>query len=521
MNLPRLTIRARVIASAVIGGIAIAAIGAASLWREREMAEALREVYEVQVRPMQELQRIDSTLKDVRFRLAGVLLDQMPVPGSRNHLKAASQEVPQLWASYKASQGDAADASQAELRDKIEKGVATATGFMTRLDAAYAKGDKAALTAMLEDEWPVVQGSLVKHLEQLLPIAAESVKATYEGHRAASQRKAAVVLPVLLAVLGGFGLVAWWYLRTLSRGLDSTAKAVAELAAGNLAVRLPDRGADEIDRFARAFNASMDRLSQSLAEIRERAEAIDGASGEIAQGNADLSGRTEMQASSLQQTAASTEELTSTVRQNHERAADAARLAGESAQRAQAAGDVVERAISTMSEIDASSKRIEQITGVIDGIAFQTNILALNAAVEAARAGDAGRGFAVVASEVRTLAQRSATASKEIRELIAASVTHVDDGGRLVASLGAAMSDVVRSVHDVSTLVTEISHASQEQASGIEQISRAVSQMDAGTQQNSALVEEAAAASESLRAQAAALREIVDRFRTRQAAHAG
>ena len=470
---------------------------------------------------MQELQRIDATLKDVRFRLAGALLDQMPIPGSRNHLKTAMQEIPEHWKRYKDAQPEQAPADRVELHDKVDKGMAKSLEFMGQLEAAYAKGDKAQLTAMLEDQWPVVQASLVKQVEQLLPIVADSVKTTYEGHQATSQKKAAVLLTVVVAVLACFGLMAWWFVRTLNRVLGSASRAVEQLAEGNLGARVPEQGNDELAQFARSFNASMERLSGTMAEIRHRAESIDGASGEIAQGNADLSGRTEMQASSLQQTAASTEQLTSTVRQNHTRAADAARLADATAERAEAAGGVVQRAVKTMSEIDASSRRIEQIIGVIDSIAFQTNILALNAAVEAARAGDAGRGFAVVAAEVRTLAQRSAGASKEIRDLIAASVSHVEAGGKLVSSVGSSMSEVVDSVQEVAALLNAISHASKEQAIGIEQISLSVSHMDSGTQQNSALVEQAAAASESLREQAAALREIVGRFHTEPASSQG
>src|SRR5262249_29650469 len=237
------------------------------------------------------------------------------------------------------------------------------------------------------------------------------------------------------------------------------------------------------------------------------------ASGQIAAGNHDLSSRTEQTASNLQETAASMEELTGTVTHT----ADSARKANELASSATAAaargGEVVGQGVSAMEEINASSRRIGDITGVIDGIAFQTNILALNAAVEAARAGEQGRGFAVVASEVRSLAQRSANAAREIKQLIAESVERVESGTRLVGEAGTSMSDIVTSVQHVSAIINEITHAAGEQSSGIGQVNVAVSELDRMTQQNAALVEESAAAAESLKEQARRLAEVVQVFR--------
>ncbi len=514
MKLLPSSIRARVVASGALCALAIAGLGGVSLWREHASAQALRGVYEGQVRPMQDLQRIDATLKDVRFRLAGVLLDQMPVQGSRNQLRDAQRAVPEHWRQYRAAMNDGLPAERVALHAAIDGGLDTALGFMQRLDAAYGRNDRKALEAMLEDDWPTVQTALVKPIEQLLPVVAESVRSTYDAQMAASRRTVATMLPATLLLTAAFAAFAWWFVRTLGRVLDGASRAIGSLADGDLGARLPERGDDEIARFGATFNAAASRLAATLDEVRQRASSIDAASGEIAQGNADLSGRTELQASGLQQTAASTERLATTVRENHGRSEEAARYAGESARRAGAAGEAVRRAVSTMADIDASSKRIEQIISVIDGIAFQTNILALNAAVEAARAGEQGRGFAVVAAEVRSLAQRSATAAREIRSLISASVEQVGAGGELIASVGASMAEVVASVQEVATLVEGISDASRVQAEGVEQISAAVTRMDTGTQQNAALVEQAAAASESLREQAAALRALVDRFRT-------
>jgi methyl-accepting chemotaxis protein len=254
-------------------------------------------------------------------------------------------------------------------------------------------------------------------------------------------------------------------------------------------------------------------LKSIVGEVRCGTMGIVTASQEIAVGNADLSQRTEQQAASLEETASSMEELTSTVRQNAGNAKQANVLAADAAKVAAAGGEVVAEVVQTMSAINDSSKKIADIIGVIDSIAFQTNILALNAAVEAARAGEQGRGFAVVAAEVRSLAQRSAGAAKEIKQLISESVDKVANGTRLVDRAGTTMGEVVASVHRVTGIIGEISNASAEQTLGIEHINRAITQMDAATQQNAALVEEAAAAAESMREQAQSLGDKVSVFR--------
>jgi methyl-accepting chemotaxis protein len=257
-----------------------------------------------------------------------------------------------------------------------------------------------------------------------------------------------------------------------------------------------------------------DSLLGVVALVRHGTDAIATASSEIAAGNLDLSSRTEEQASSLEETASSMEELTSTVKQNADNARQANQLAKSAAEVAVRGGSIVSQVVDTMGTINASSKKIVDIIGVIDGIAFQTNILALNAAVEAARAGEQGRGFAVVATEVRNLAHRSASAAKEIKELIAASVANVDTGSRLVNEAGQTMGDIVDSIVRVTDIMGEITSATHEQTIGIEQINMAIAQMDEVTQQNAALVEEAAAASQSMQEQAGELAHVVGFFKT-------
>ncbi|WP_343585617.1 Cache 3/Cache 2 fusion domain-containing protein [Herbaspirillum sp.] len=316
---------------------------------------------------------------------------------------------------------------------------------------------------------------------------------------------------LFLALLGL--VLALMVRKMVSRPLDAVCQAADQIAGGDLTTRLTVTRGDEIGRLMRSFNGISEGLSAVVASVRSGTEEINTAASEIAAGNLNLSGRTEQQASALEETASAMEELTSTVKQNAANAAEADQLSGSASTVASQGGEVVGQVVETMNAINTSSQRIVDIIGVIDGIAFQTNILALNAAVEAARAGEQGRGFAVVATEVRTLAQRSATAAREIKELIDASVQTVGAGGTLVAQAGATMGDVVASVRRVSTVINEISTASREQSEGIDQINRAIAQMDESTQQNAALVEQAAAAAQSLQQQAQRLAEAVSTFR--------
>jgi methyl-accepting chemotaxis protein len=282
---------------------------------------------------------------------------------------------------------------------------------------------------------------------------------------------------------------------------------------GDLTRRMPVESRDEVGALAEAFNRFVASLNHTIGDVRDSAYAIAGASTEIASGNMNLSGRTEAQASSLEETAAAMEELTSTVRQNADNARQANQLVLSATREAEKGGQVVGQVVATMGSISDSSRKIVDIIAVIDGIAFQTNILALNAAVEAARAGEQGRGFAVVATEVRNLAHRSAAAAKEIKELIGDSVEKVEAGTRLVDSAGATMGEIVGAVRRVADLMAEIDAASAEQSQGIGQVNQSIAEMDDATQQNAALVEEAAAAAAALREQADRLAQVVSAFR--------
>ncbi|MES2889937.1 MAG: methyl-accepting chemotaxis protein [Pseudomonadota bacterium] len=321
---------------------------------------------------------------------------------------------------------------------------------------------------------------------------------------------------MLILVVSGIAvgaIMTRFITRSVIGPIERAVKATQTIASGDLSRKVAVEGRDELSQLQVNLGAMQESLRQLVSNIRESTDSISTASVEIATGNLDLGQRTEQTASNLQQTTASMDHLTTNVKHSADNARQANQLASNAAEVAARGGQVVSQVVSTMDEINASSKKISDIIGVIDGIAFQTNILALNAAVEAARAGEQGRGFAVVASEVRSLAGRSAEAAKEIKSLIGASVERVETGSRLVEDAGTTMQEIVTSVQRVSDIIGEISAAAAEQSDGISQVNTSVVQLDEMTQQNAALVEEGAAAAESLRDQAQRLTRVVNTFK--------
>ena len=342
-------------------------------------------------------------------------------------------------------------------------------------------------------------------------LRAKSDTLVTEGRAASTRLHWLLASLSLLAALVVVGL-SWRMLREVAKGLSQAAGFAQQVAGGNLAATAHTTRKDEIGDLFASMNGMKESLVSTVGQVRGAAESIHTAASEIASGNLDLSNRTEKTASNLQQAASSMAQLTSTVRQSAESARQANQLAAGATEIALRGGQVVGQVVTTMSEINHSSQKISDIIGVIDGIAFQTNILALNAAVEAARAGEQGRGFAVVASEVRSLAGRSAQAAKEIKVLIDTSVEKVAVGGRLVTAAGQTMTEIVESVQRVSDIIGEISSASHLQSDGIGNIHASVNQLDQMTQQNAALVEQSAAAAQSLKEQATRLTEVIDVF---------
>ena len=360
--------------------------------------------------------------------------------------------------------------------------------------------------------------ALREAIEKDIRFNSESAVAANDS-AAAAYRHALILTGVLiLTAIVVTTVLAFAITRSITGPIQASVKVAETVATGDLSAHIDVAGNDEAAQLQQALHRMNGRLREIVGEVRNSSDHIATGSTQIAIGNADLSQRTEEQASNLQQTAAAMDELTSTVQNNADTAQQASQLASAASTAAIRGGEVFGQVIATMQDISASSKQIADIIGVIDGIAFQTNILALNAAVEAARAGEQGRGFAVVAGEVRSLAQRSAGAAKEIKTLIGNSVDKVEGGSRLVDDAGRSMDDIVAQVRRVSELIGEISNATAEQSSGIGQVSTAVTQLDQVTQQNAALVEESAAAAESLKHQAGRLAEVVSVFKVQAGA---
>ena len=381
------------------------------------------------------------------------------------------------------------------------------------LDLALAGQDKEANRVLFGEARGAIaawQGALDKASIYF----KERVDKAYESAEAAYKQAVTIVLSVAGLALAVGALLAYFITRSITRPLQAMGAVIETVAQGDLTQRVDIQSKDELGELGRILNTTNEGLREMVLQIQESALAISTASGEISMGNTDLSRRTEEQAASLEETASSMEQITSNVNQTADNARSANQESGKARQVAQDGGTAVNQVVVAMEAINQSSAKINEIIGVVDEIAFQTNLLALNAAVEAARAGEQGRGFAVVATEVRNLAKRSADAAKEIKGLIRESVAKSQEGTKVAAHAGDTIQEVVSNVQRVTSLVGEIAGATQEQSTGLNEINKAVVQMDEVTQQNAALVEEAAAAAESLDAQAHALTEIVARFKT-------
>lgn len=397
--------------------------------------------------------------------------------------------------------------------DTVGRKRAAYIGARAEAMKAKAAGDLAAAKQFFEKDMAAYLDAYVGSVDDLLSYEKRLIDRNVQEQHGDNRLGMELVGGVAaLAVLAGL-IFAWLITRSIVGPLRRAVGLAQTVSSRDLSATIEMGGRDETGQLLSALKQMNENLTSVVEEVRSGADAIAGASSQIAAGNADLSSRTEEQASSLAETAATMEQLTATVRQNSDNAQQASHLAESAAGVAVQGGEAVSRVVRAMGAIDDSARKVADIIGVIDSIAFQTNILALNAAVEAARAGEQGRGFAVVATEVRALAQRSAAAAKEIKTLIDLSVSSTAEGNALVAEAGAAMSKTVDSIQRVTSIVGEISSASREQTVGIEQVHLALEQMDQATQQNAALVEQATAASGSLREQASSLAALVATFK--------
>ena len=471
----------------------------------------LKTLYEDRTIPLKQIGDIDSLMLRNRILVMEMVRDPAQLSTLDQQLQTNIGQVTALWKAYMdtylTDEEKRLATTFAEVRTRYVR-----EGLLATRDAVRA-GD-AARANQLYGERMVPMGAQAKEaIDALLALQVRVGAQAYEsaGSTNASVRwwsLAATGAAMLVAVLAGL-----FTTRSITAPMAEAVSFAEAVAQGDLRSRHAAPGQDEAARLIAALGAMAGSLRDIVSRVRNSSESIATGSSEIATGSLDLSQRTEEQASSLQQTAASMEELSSTVQNNASTAGQADTLATQAAQAAGQGGGVVQQVVRTMQDISQSSRQIADIIGVIDGIAFQTNILALNAAVEAARAGEQGKGFAVVASEVRALAQRSAQAAREIKALISRSVEQVESGSGLADEAGSAMQGIVEQVRQVSVLIGEIASASQEQTRGIVQIGQAVTQLDQVTQQNAALVEESSAAADSLQQQASELAELVRVFR--------
>ncbi|HJV62489.1 MAG TPA: methyl-accepting chemotaxis protein, partial [Albitalea sp.] len=420
----------------------------------------------------------------VQTRSITLLTDLKEIEAEAKVLKAAEAGY---WQTQQALGNLLQASGEAEERKLFDElGAAAKTTIPLVLDAARQGQEGANTEATMTLTLQVRPNEAVwrAKVERLVALEKQASAAAYAQAQARETRALVIAAAVVVAAAFAGVVIGWRITRSVRLPIERAMRVAERIAEGDLTSAVPVASRDEIGRMLAAVAAMQERLRSVVGEIRQSAQSIQGASAEVASGNQNLSQRTELAASSLQQTASSMEELTATVQQSAHAAVQANQLASQAHSVAARGGEVVAQVVATMGEINDSSKKIADIIGVIDGIAFQTNILALNAAVEAARAGEQGRGFAVVAGEVRNLAQRSAEAAKEIKALIGSSVDKVESGSKLVADAGATMNEIVASVQRVTDIIGEITAAASEQSEGIGQVNTAVTQLDQMTQQN-------------------------------------
>jgi methyl-accepting chemotaxis protein len=519
MNLPSFSVKIKLLATLGLLVIALSAISAVGLTALKQANENLDVLFAQRTRPVAWLGQIYGLQLQNIEELDLAMAQQDPAVSARmereieRNRELIAQYLREWDAIISSAEGRTLYTGIIETRLKV---VAGTDAVRDALRAGDIAGAKKLRMELVQPAFEPLRQKIAEALEFQLGRAKQQRDVSHEAY----ESKRNLVLTVSVAGIALAAMFSLMLVGSIMRSLKAAVAICKSIAAGNLNNEVRIETDDEFGELLGSLKDMDAKLNQIVGSVRDAADSVGGAAQQLTQGNDDLSERTQDQAASLQQTATSMEEMTATVKRNADNARQANDLAGGARIEAEKGGEVVTRAVAAMEDINVSSRKIADIIGVIDEIAFQTNLLALNAAVEAARAGEQGRGFAVVATEVRSLAQRSAVAAKEIKELIQDSVHKVKAGSELVEASGTTLSGIMESVKRVSTIIAEIASASDAQSAGIEQVNSAVNQMDTSTQQNAALVEEAAAASKAMQMRAEQLVHQIAYFKTRGTAAA-
>lgn len=507
------SVKLRLIVSLGACIVMLIVVGTIGLYNLSKTNGAVTDTYEGNVLTLVDLSKINETLLSNRVKITAEQRDRNPQSAltTQQEIAENAKIIDEAWADYFPDR-ISGDIERALANDFVTSLVELRAGI-DDINAAMIGNDFDAAREIATTTLRAAYPKVLTPIQSL--IDRNSAQAAVANHQTSDDyvwTRNFVIGVMAVAVISGI-LLAIWLIRGIMMPLSKAQALANAMAEGKLDNEIDVTCQDEFGDMLQALKAMEAKFSQVVMSVRSNAESVNVAADEIAQGTDDLSSRTQQQAASIEETAASMDEITSTVRQNAENASEADKLVYGVSQQANAGGEIAAQAVTAMEGINASSRKIAGIVGLIDEIAFQTNLLALNASVEAARAGEQGRGFAVVANEVRNLAGRSANAAKEIKQLVDDSIGQVDNGSNLVNRAGKSLEDIVNGVQRVSVLMGEIATASREQSQGIDQVNTAISQMDSVTQQNASLVEESSSAGRSLQIQAAALLKEVSFFR--------
>jgi methyl-accepting chemotaxis protein len=519
MNMLNLSVKAKLYATLALTAFVMIAVGVVGLSGTKSTNGDLNDIFSNRFMPTGWVGTIESRDRELLTKAEDVVIrqDAAAVKTALDLLTTRESELRELWDKLRATE---LTPKEREIADTFGKHSNDVTTYVREaLTAAQGGTFDKAESALIEKARPAYD-KMTEAGELLLKTQIDVAQEMRTGADKAFKRNTAIIIGAILVGMGLAAFLGIMLVRSIIGALNAAVSIADRISSGELDNQVRVDSNDELGSLLGALKRMDSKLVEIVGGVRGSADAVGSAARQLSHGNDDLSQRTQEQAAALEETASSMEEMTATVKQNADNARQANQLAVGAREQAEKGGQVVHRAISAMSEINVSSRKIADIISVIDEIAFQTNLLALNAAVEAARAGEQGRGFAVVASEVRNLAQRSASAAKEIKDLIKDSVDKVKVGSQLVDESGKTLSEIMESVKKVTDIVAEIAAASEEQSVGIEQVNNAVTQMDSVTQQNAALVEQATAASKSMEQQSATLVGQIGYFRTQATAHA-